>query len=116
MVFTSILRKLFKGYLGAPKGPSKSHFHMGFLHKTRQEIAWNSCSHQVYPTTLDARLITQEITQFFPFNSRFNTLKYVDSRHQAFPLGGPFLTNWPEISNEHISIAYTQGIRLSYDI
>ena len=60
-----------------------------FLHKSRPDIAWNSCSRQVYPITLDARLIIHEITQLFRFNSCFHALEYVESRHHAFPLGGP---------------------------
>ena len=76
---------------GAPQGALKSRFHAGFLHKSRQEIAWNSCSRQVYPITLDARLIFHEITQLFSSNSRFHGLKYVESRHHAFPLGGTLM-------------------------
>ena len=74
---------------GPPKGDSKSRFHAGFSHKSRPEIAWNSCSRQVYPITLDARLIFHAITQLFSPNSRFHAMKYVQSRHHAFPLGGP---------------------------
>ena len=75
-------------YQGPSKGVSKSRFHAGFLHKSRQEIAWNSCSRQVYPIALDARLIFHAITQLFSSNSRFHALKYVESRHHPFALGG----------------------------
>ena len=75
---------------GAPKGGLKSRFHSGFSDKWRPDIAWNSCSRQVYPITLDARLIFHAITQLFLPNSRFHAMKYVQSRHHVFPLGGPF--------------------------
>ena len=76
-------------YMGPPKGSSKSRFHPGFSHKSRQEITWNSCSRQVYPITLNTVLIFHAITPIFISNSRFHVLKYVQSRHHAFPLGGP---------------------------
>ena len=72
-----------------PKGGTKSRFHAGFSHKSRQEIAWNSCLSQVYPITLNAMLIFHAITPIFTSNSRFRALQYVQSRHHAFPLGGP---------------------------
>ena len=50
-----------------------------------------SVGRQVYQITLDARLIIHEITQIFPSNSRFHALKYVKSRHYAFPLGGSLI-------------------------
>ena len=34
-------------------------------------------------------IIQVVMTQFFPSNSRFHALKYVESRHHAFPFGGP---------------------------
>ena len=74
---------------GASKGDYKSCFHAGLLHKSRPEIAYDLCSRQVYPITLDAKLIIHEITQSFPFNSRFHALKYVESRHHAFLMGAP---------------------------
>ena len=77
--------------MGPSKGDSKSRFHAGFLHKSRPEIAYNSCSRQVYPITLDATLIIHEITRFFPSNSRFHALKYAESRPHAFPLGAPHI-------------------------
>ena len=79
--------------MGPPKGGSKSRFHAGFSHKSRQEIAWNSCSRQVYPITLNAMLIFHAITPIFTSNSRFHALKYVQSHHHAFPSGGP-LEEW----------------------
>ena len=54
---------------------------------SRQEIAWDSCSRQVYPITLDARLLYHAITQLFSSHSRFHALKYVQPRHHAFPAG-----------------------------
>ena len=75
---------------GPPKGGLESRIHAGFSDKSRPEIARNSCSRQVYPITLDARLIFHAIRQLFSSNSRFHALKYVESRHHAFPLGGPF--------------------------
>ena len=78
---------------GGPQGGLKSRFHAGFSDKSRPEIAWNSCSRQVYPITLDARLIIHAITQLFSPNSRFHAMKYVQSRHHAFPLGGPLRHN-----------------------
>ena len=60
-----------------------------YAHKSRLEIARNSCSRQVYPITLHARLIFHAITQLFSPKSRFHAMKYVQSRHHAFPLGGP---------------------------
>ena len=86
--------------MGPPKGGSKSRFHAGFSHKSRQEIAWNSCSRQVYPITLNAMLIFHAITPIFTSNSRFHALKYVQSRHHAFPLGGPFPCNY--INNDDV--------------
>ena len=74
---------------GAPKGGLKSCFHAGFSDKSRPDIAWNSCSCQVYPIALDARLIFHAITQLFSPNSCFHAMKYVQSRHHAFPLGVP---------------------------
>ena len=35
-------------------------------------------------------MIFHAITQLFSPNSRFHAMKYVQSRHHAFPLGGPF--------------------------
>ena len=61
---------------GTPKGDSKSRFHASLSHKSRPEKASNSCSRQVYPITLDARLIIHTITQLFLSNSRFHVLKY----------------------------------------
>ena len=55
-----------------PKGISKSRFHAGFFHKSRPEIAWNSCSRLVNPTTPDIRLVYHAITQCFSNNSRFH--------------------------------------------
>ena len=74
---------------GTPKGGLKCLFHAGILHKSRLEIVWNSCSRQVYPITLDARLTIHEITQFFSSNAHFHALKYFEQRHHAFPLGTP---------------------------
>ena len=75
---------------GPPNGGLKSRFHAGFSDKSRPKIAWNSCSRQVYPITLDARLIFHAITQLFSPNSRLHAMKYVQSRHHAFALGGPY--------------------------
>ena len=47
-----------------PKVDSKSRFHAGVSYKSRPDIAWNSCSRQVYPNTLNARFIWHAITQF----------------------------------------------------
>ena len=49
-------------YQRAPQGGPKSRFHPSFLHESRPEIAWYSCSSQVYPITQDARLIIYAIT------------------------------------------------------
>ena len=55
--------------LNGPRAPqgglSKSRFQAGFLYKSRPEIAWNSCSRQVYLITLNARLIYHTITKCF---------------------------------------------------
>ena len=56
--------KLWSWIWAPPKGYSKSRFHAGFSHKSRPEVAWNSCSRQVNPFTLDARLIYHAITHF----------------------------------------------------
>ena len=78
--------------MGPPRGAwNHAWNHAGFSDKSRPEIAWNSCSRQVYPITLDARLIFHAITQLFSSNSRFHALKYVESRHHAFPFGGPLI-------------------------
>ena len=73
----------------APKSDAKSRFHAGFSHKSPPEIAYNSCSRQVYPITLDATLYSRNHANF-PSNSRFHALKYVGSLHHAFSLGAPF--------------------------
>ena len=39
-------------------------------------------------------LIFHAITPIFTSNSRFHALKYVQSRHHAFPLGGPNKDKW----------------------
>ena len=93
MPLNSLLHFLYyyiNSMMGAPKGTSKSRFHAGFLHKSRQTIAGNSCLRKVYPITLDAKLIFHAITQLFSSNSRFHFLKYVESRHHASPLVGPY--------------------------
>ena len=82
--------------MGLPKGDSKSRFHAGFLHISCPEIAYNSCSLQVYQIMLDATLITHKIIQFFLSNSRFHALNYVESRHHAFPFGAPVM-NFPSL-------------------
>ena len=54
---------------GLPNGDSKFRFHAGFSHKSRPEIAWNSCSLQFYPITLNARLIIHATFSIqFPFS------------------------------------------------
>ena len=49
--FHGDIRK-YPRFKGPPKGSSKSRFHAGFLRKSRSEIAWNSCSSQIYPNML----------------------------------------------------------------
>ena len=76
--------------MGSRKGGSKYRFHAGLLHKSHPGIAWKSCSRQIYPITLDDRLIYHAITQFFiqfPF-SRFEICPITPSR---FPLGGSLI-------------------------
>ena len=73
--------------IGGPQGGLEIPLSSRISHKSRPEIAWNLCSRQVYPITLDARLIFDAITQLFSSNSRFHALKY--ESHHAFPLGGP---------------------------
>ena len=72
---------------GPPKGASKSRFHAGFLHKSRLEITWNSCSRQIYPITLDVRLIYHVITQFFSFKFQFLCFEICPITPSCFPLG-----------------------------
>ena len=79
-----------------PKGGLKSGFDAGFSHKSHPEIAWNSCSRQVYLITLDARSIIYAITHIFiqfPF-SRSEICRITPSR---FPLGGPLNLKSPTI-------------------
>ena len=73
---------------GAPKGDSKSRFHTGFLHKSRPEIAWNLCSRQVHPITLDARLIYYAITHFFTVQFPFSRSEIRPITPSRFPLEG----------------------------
>ena len=54
---------------------------------------WNSCSCQVYPITLDARLIYHSITQFF-IQLPFSFLELCPITPLRFPLGGSIYIFW----------------------
>ena len=76
-----------KNWKGAPKGGLKSRFHAGFSDKLRPEIAWNSCSRQVYPITLDADFSRNHaiiLTQF-----TFSRYEICPITPSPFSLGGP---------------------------
>ena len=112
---------------GASKGDYKSCFHAGLLHKSRPEIAWNSCSRQVYPIPLDARLVMHAITQFLPSNSRVHALKYAitfspwappkdpSSVHEITPVIGHCPAQfhlWPTVSDPILVL--TKNFSLSF--
>ena len=78
---------------GAPKRGSKSRFHACFFAQITPQNAWNLRSCQVYSITPDFRLIFHPLTLIFSSNSCFHALKYVQSRHHGFPLGGPSKQN-----------------------
>ena len=71
------------------KIPLSSRFFAQITSRNCLNVMFTSCSRQVYPITLDARLVIHTITQLFSSNSRFHALKYVESRHHASPWEGP---------------------------
>ena len=82
--------------MGLPKGPLKSRFNAGFLQNHAKKLPEIHVHRQVYQITLDPKLIYRAMTQLFSSNSRFHALKYVESRHHAFPLGGPYNVIWED--------------------
>ena len=76
---------------GVPKRVSKSRFHASFSHKSRPEIAWNSCSRQVYPITLSPRLMYHAITQYFYPIHVFTLWNMPNNAITLFCFGGPWI-------------------------
>ena len=78
-------RPIKHAYKGPLKGSLKSRFHIGLRANYAQKLP----EIHVHTNTLEPRFIYHAITQSFSSNFPFHVLKYVQSSHHSFPLGGP---------------------------